>query len=191
MQKDNASSTLKFVTCIVLGVFLFLAGVYATGPVFALQALKNAILAENQQYLREHIDFPVLRRNLTEQFHTSVESNLPTGMKNNPLAAMASNFASSVAGAMVESLVTPQGVLHYFDANDRSKLEALTLPQLIQKIRLHFNSITIASIAVDKQDADSPRLIFQQSGMSWKLVNIEIGDIRKIAGEKLRSKNPF
>ncbi|MDC8756664.1 DUF2939 domain-containing protein [Janthinobacterium fluminis] len=95
-----------------LAVLVAVGGLAYASPYFALHQIKTAIVAHDADALSEHVDFPALRENIKGQLMAAMSDNMNTPeMKENPLSVMGQAFGMTVLGPMVDSMLSPAGVV--------------------------------------------------------------------------------
>jgi len=87
-------------------------GLYVASPYWAVHRARSAIAARDPDALDRYVDFPAVRESLKNQFAAQVaeKSSHDDRLKDNPFAPFAQAFAASLAGTMIDSLVTPDGL---------------------------------------------------------------------------------
>jgi len=87
------------------------ATVYAS-PYYALHQIKTALAERNAEALAAHVDFPALRASVKTQLEASMARSIEaTAGSGNPLAALGQRVASAMLGKMVDTMVSPAGVV--------------------------------------------------------------------------------
>lgn len=87
------------------------ATVYAS-PYYALHQIKTALAERNADALAAHVDFPALRASVKTQLEASMARSIEaTAGSGNPLAALGQSIASAMLGKMVDTMVSPAGVV--------------------------------------------------------------------------------
>ena len=79
---------------------------------YALHQIKTALAERNAEALAEHVDFPALRASVKTQLEASMARSIAaTAGSDNPLAALGQSIASAMLGKMVDTMVSPAGVV--------------------------------------------------------------------------------
>ena len=91
-------------TVLVIGFCLF----YISTAYFAVHSLKTAILKGDQEALQSHIDFPLLRESVKEEFKAQIVRNASkdTGM----FSGLTQLMAPSVIDNQVDAYLSPEGL---------------------------------------------------------------------------------
>ena len=117
---------------------LALLGWLAAGPFMTVNAIREAIRAEDTAALSEHVDFPVLRQSLRAQVEDYVARRAGPDMQDNPWAAIALGLANSAIGGTVDALATTAGIgavlqgrglLHRISGSGIDRMTALPTPR--------------------------------------------------------------
>lgn len=160
----------------VAAFILAIIGYTWIGPTLALNSIIKSANEHDTERLRELVDFPALRDNMKEQINAQVSQHMTKDLKGNPFAAMFSGMANMMTEKVVESLITPDGLLNLsrFDTDNERKRTGVI--DLLGRTECTFQSISRATITKNDPADEDLRLIFARNGMSWKLVNIRIPD---------------
>jgi hypothetical protein len=168
----------------ICAVVVVTAYYYAT-PRWAVRGLESAIRARDAAALDERVDFSRLRENLKGQLSAMMVKETAPSLKDNPLGALATGFASILVGGVVESLVTPDG-LAALAAGSRPLLDSPEGPwtgpdgrrptdsadPLFDNSRLRLDSPNRFSVWVPNNNGGETRFVFARSGLSWRLTSI-------------------
>ncbi|PHV50971.1 hypothetical protein CSQ91_07470 [Janthinobacterium sp. BJB301] len=85
--------------------------VYAS-PYYTLHQIKTALAERNAEALAAHVDFPALRASVKTQLEASMARSIEaTAGSGNPLAALGQSIANAMLGKMVDTMVSPAGVV--------------------------------------------------------------------------------
>lgn len=94
-----------------VAVIAFAASAYAS-PYYALHQIKTALAERNAETLATHVDFPALRASVKAQLEASMARSIEaTAGSGNPLAALGQSIAGAMLGKMVDTMVSPAGVV--------------------------------------------------------------------------------
>lgn len=178
----------------LIGFVIAGAGYLYFSPHLALGELRDAIDEGDEEKLRDHVDFPVLRENLKDQLNAVLMEEASDGMAENPLGALAIGLASRLVEPVVDSLVTPAGIAQLARgdnpardlAGDAFRRDARTgtaaedsTPEREERnpfddARLTRDSLDRFSVWVPTEEAgsDEIRLVLHREGLTWKLTNI-------------------
>ncbi|MDN2713987.1 DUF2939 domain-containing protein [Janthinobacterium sp. SUN120] len=81
-------------------------------PYYTLHQIKTALAERNADALAAHVDFPALRASVKTQLEASMARSIEaTAGSGNPLAALGQSIASAMLGKMVDTMVSPAGVV--------------------------------------------------------------------------------
>ncbi|AQR72015.1 hypothetical protein BZG29_16060 [Janthinobacterium sp. LM6] len=87
------------------------ATAYAS-PYYTLHQIKTALAERNADALAAHVDFSALRASVKTQLEASMARSIEaTAGSGNPLAALGQSIASAMLGKMVDTMVSPAGVV--------------------------------------------------------------------------------
>ena len=95
---------------LIVGLLLAVIGYIAVGPYITISAIKDGIVEKDPEKLSDNIDFPALRQNMKDQLSANIAQNTVAKLKDNPLEALASVFASTLIDGIVDSYFTPHGL---------------------------------------------------------------------------------
>ena len=101
----------KITIAVSVAVIAFAASAYAS-PYYALHQIKTALAERNAETLATHVDFPALRASVKAQLEASMARSIEaTAGSGNPLAALGQSIAGAMLGKMVDTMVSPAGVV--------------------------------------------------------------------------------
>ena len=106
---------MKKTTYAALGVIAFLITVALGSPYFAVYQIRVAISERNTDALSDHVDFPALRENIKGQIMGGVMDTAQ--MKANPFADMGRALAVAMIGPVIDSMVSPRGLVALMSRN--------------------------------------------------------------------------
>jgi len=168
----------------IAGIILFMVvavGMYAAaGPYITLYQIRSGVEKSDSEKIAEYVDFSALRTNLKEQVHTQVLNGESSNMKENPFTSLAKGLASRMAEGMVDSFVTPAGLMKLLQGKKRSQ-DRNTDPSSkssepksnpFQDADCNYDSIDKFSVRVKDDKNREIRFILTRAGFSWKLSNI-------------------
>lgn len=161
-------------------LILAIVGYTWIGPTLALNGIIKSANEHDTRRLRELVDFPALRENMKEQINAQVAQHMTEELKDNPFAAMFSGMANMMTDKVVDSFITPDGLLNLsrFDTDHERKRTGVI--DLLGRTECTFQSISRATITKNDPADEDLRLIFARNGISWKLVNIRIPDPKRV-----------
>ncbi|MGK5047109.1 DUF2939 domain-containing protein [Janthinobacterium sp. GB4P2] len=101
----------KIIIAAAVAVIAVAATAYAS-PYYALHQIKTALAERNAEALATHVDFPAMRASVKAQLEASMARSIAaTAGSDNPLAALGQSIASAMLGKMVDTMVSPAGVV--------------------------------------------------------------------------------
>jgi len=87
------------------------ATVYAA-PYYTLHQIKTALAERDASALSSHVDFPALRDSVKLQMNGAMADSIrAVGASDNPFAAMGQAVAGAMLGKIIDTMVTPAGVM--------------------------------------------------------------------------------
>jgi hypothetical protein len=159
---------------------LALGGAYLASPLLALKSLEASIKAGDAKTLETLVDFPEVRENLRSQVTAMMA---PKAGEDPKMAA----FASMLIGGLVETMVTPDGLLKILSSGDLSLKDgdgvkpaasAPARPATPAKVTgmsyldlSHFR----AQLAPEKGESKGMGLVLERRGLfGWKLTRLDL-----------------
>jgi hypothetical protein len=106
------------------GALCILLVIYFASPLIALHSIQSAVETKDAVAITERIDFPSLKRSLTNQI---VEEYLKLTGKRLPLYAMGKRLAVSVADPVVARLMTVRAMLDLLGKGDAGETAKVPL----------------------------------------------------------------
>ena len=167
----------SFVTTLVAVAAILIAGAwYWASPYFAIADLRNALIRGDTTAVEERVDFPHLRENIKAQVSTFIMTGMQEQLSNNPFAALGIALAAKFSEVMVESMVTPSGILSLMDLNkggakEVSPLALMTSAEVVIR-RDGFDAFEVR-VAGD-QPEHKPAFRFKREGIRWRLVGVQM-----------------
>lgn len=155
-------------------------------PYYALHQIKTALAERNAEALAEHVDFPALRASVKTQLEASMARSIAaTAGSDNPLAALGQSIASAMLGKMVDTMVSPAGVVALVnksavspqaDANTNTDADA---PADGAQKKAGYSAgyagvNTFVVRAKDGNTQDGALVLLRHGVWGWKLSSIEI-----------------
>ena len=192
----------KVVSIIVVAA---LAGVlfFAASPYWALAGLRGAIDRADSASLEERVDFPALRESLAAEINAELLGASTDELDGNPFGALALGLASKLVDGVIDSVVTPAGLVRIArgdsrpvevdrrndPTNDRRPSRSETPPSpkesdLFAGSRLEHETLDRFSVWVPNDRGDEARFVFRRRGVSWVLTGIELPPWMTTAGDR-------
>lgn len=150
---------------------LLVAGYIAAGPYLALNGIRDGIVAQDEEALAAHIDFPVLRESMKEQIAAVMTARMEERSGGDPeMAAMGRLFASKMVEVMVDKIVTPAGLAMM--TSTKGAEEGLNKDNVLADLGVSYEAWDRAVITqADKPDAT---LILSRQGLTWRLTGVRL-----------------
>ena len=168
---------------VVVAVLLF--GYLAAGPFLAYNAIRTAVQAHDTAELAEHVDFPVLRRNLKLQIDDYVVRKAGADVQSSLLGAFAVRIASGVAGGMVDTMVTPAGIGALLQGRavwhrasgggvTGNTYEHASPGDPLREPDYGFDSLSRFTATVEDGNGEPVTFVLTRDGLQWKLTDIRL-----------------
>lgn len=175
---------MKKITIAAAASAIALAATAYASPYFTLHQIKTALAERNAEALAEHVDFPALRTSVKAQLETSMARSIEaTAGSGNPLAALGQSIASAMLGKMVDTMVSPAGVVALVDKSAVSPQAVVTTNSdapadgVQKKAGYTAGYAGLNTFVVRAKDgyAQEGALVLLRHGVwGWKLSSIEI-----------------
>ncbi|WP_402718351.1 DUF2939 domain-containing protein [Janthinobacterium rivuli] len=157
------------------------ASVYAS-PYYALHQIKTALAERNAEALAAHVDFPALRAIVKTQLEASMARSIEaTAGSGNPLAALGQRVASAMLGKMVDTMVSPAGVVALVNksavgpqASETADAPADGAQKKAEYSAGYAGVNTFVVRAKDGNAQDGALVLLRHGVWGWKLSSIEI-----------------
>lgn len=175
----------KWIALLVV-VVLALAGWIAAGPFLTVNAIREAIAAEDTAALHEHVDFPAVRSSLRAQVEDAIARKAGIDPGGNPLGALALGLANQAAGGIVDALATPAGIgavlqgrglLHRLRGNGIREDDTYAHqppPDPLRDAKYRFESPSRFTATVLTADGDPVVFVLRREGLRWRLAEIRL-----------------
>ncbi|WP_219115748.1 DUF2939 domain-containing protein [Janthinobacterium sp. UMAB-56] len=157
------------------------ATAYAS-PYYALHQIKTALAERNAEALAAQVDFPALRSSVKAQLEAGMARSIEaTAGSDNPLAALGQRVAGAMLGKMVDTMVSPAGVVALVnksavsppaDANPDAPADGA---QAKANYAAGYTGVNTFVVRAKDGHAQEGALVLLRHGVwSWKLSSIEI-----------------
>ena len=171
----------KITIAAAVAVIVIAATAYAS-PYYALHQIKTALAERNAEALAEHVDFPALRTSVKAQLETSMARSIEaTAGSGNPLAALGQSIASAMLGKMVDTMVSPAGVVALVNKSAVSPQAETSADAPADGARKKadysagYAGLNTFVVRAKDGNAQDGALVLQRHGVwGWKLSSIEI-----------------
>lgn len=90
--------------------FAALLAYVASGPYLTINAIREAVKAEDPRALAKQVDFPALRGSLKAQLSDRLVREAGPELQASPLGAIGLRIANGLVGGAVDAMVTPVGL---------------------------------------------------------------------------------
>lgn len=176
-----------------------LVGAYFASPYLNLYHLKTVVESKDAIKLADHVDFPSLRENLKSSFQEELMKQADE-QDADGFAALGAAFGSIMIGPIIDSLVTPEGLLLLLEGKNLLEVGGAGDPEGLEEIadnssvsegeadssmKFRLTEMTyeksnrfVVSATNDlmiSQGKDPISLVFERKGLfSWKLTGIRM-----------------
>ncbi|MCB5288471.1 MAG: DUF3426 domain-containing protein [Candidatus Cloacimonetes bacterium] len=167
-------------------VALVLTATYFIGsPYIAVYNIENSIKDNDPDKLSDNVDFQLLRQNFKDQLNFHFMKSAGETLKDHPFSAFGTAIASKFSEGLVDSLITPYGILHFLQGNSIELASSSQNPsenKNIQSKQLFyeasyklqgFNKFTISIPMKNTQPVKNIVFCLKRYGFNWKVTNIE------------------
>lgn len=171
----------------VIGVAIAAGVVYAS-PYWTVHQMRQAIVENNAEKFSDNVDFPVLRENLKAQFMANVAEKMDAPeLKGNPFAAFGQMMAVNFVNQMVETMVTPSGVMVMLQsakakpqiaagqANTPTETSTGANGKKPVEYTLSYEGWSTVKAHAKEADSSTGTFIFKRDGLlGWKLSGVDL-----------------
>lgn len=176
---------MKVWIALLLASLLALTGWLVATPFMTVNAIREAIQAQDTAALSEHVDFPALRRNLRAQVEDYLARRVDADTRDNPIAAAVLSVANRAAGSAVDALATPAGIGALLEGRglwhrisgggigDDSYTHAPP-PDLLRDAKYRFESPSRFTATIRDADGDPVVFVLHRQGLRWKLDDVRM-----------------
>lgn len=182
---DEADGMKKWIALLVV-TLLALAGWIAAGPFLTVNAIREAVAAEDTAALQEHVDFVAVRSSLRGQVEDAIARETGIDAQASPFGAIALGLANTAAGGIVDALATPAGIgavlqgrglLHRLrgggvGAGDSHAHQPP--PDPLRDAKYRFESPSRFTATVHTADGDPVVFVLRRDGLRWTLTDIRL-----------------
>lgn len=173
----------RWIAGLVLAVGLGLAGYVAAGPFIAIHGIRQALAEHDMGRLARHVDFPALRVNLRAQLQDRIARAAGVDAQSSLLGSVLLSMAGSVAGAGVDTLVTPAGVAAMLEGRavwkraggqtvDGDTWGDTPPPDPLRSARHHYDSPSRFTATTVTDGGQPVVFVFTRQGLRWRLTDI-------------------
>ena len=149
------------------------------GPHWTIYRMKSAIDAKDATAFSSYVDFPALKESVKAQLMLKMNDMMKSdGMKDIPFAGLGQMIGMGVINQMVESLVSPAGVMLMMEQGKAAPLKSSApQPEAEAKPKPDFaiDYINFSTAEVRSKDGSSVRFVLHRDGLfTWKLSEMQI-----------------
>lgn len=173
---------MKKITIAAAVAAIAIAATAYASPYYALRQIKTALAERNADALAAHVDFPALRASVKTQLEASMARSIEaTAGSGNPLAALGQSIASAMLGKMVDTMVSPAGVVALVNksaVSPQADADGGAPADGAQKKAAYsagYAGVNTFVVRAKDGNARDGALVLQRHGLwDWKLSSIEI-----------------
>lgn len=171
----------KTVAGLAIAAAVVIAGLLYASPYLALRSIGKAIDAKDADTVAEYVDFPALRESVKGQLLIKMQAELQKPeMKDNPFAGLGQMLAASMVNQVVDTLVSPAGVMLMLENGKPGKPADVAAAgvgvetKVSQRKNMAVNYQGWSKVFVHPKDQPGG-FVFRRDGlMGWKLVAIKM-----------------
>lgn len=160
---------------------LVLLGIYFS-PHIALYQMKRAIDAKDAEAFSEYVDFPALRESFKGQMMAAMNEQMSSPeIKNNPFAGLGQAMAAAFIGPMIDSMVSPAGVIAMMNTgkpNTSSQPTSATAdgqPSQTPNYSVSYKDWNRAVVRAGDSGDDKVGFVLKRQGLwNWRLSSVEM-----------------
>lgn len=173
----------KLLLTIALALLLATGGYVVAGPYLAIHGISKAIEERDTAQLSRHVDFPALRVNLKAQLSDYVIRRGGPELQSSLLGAVALGVAGNLAGAGVDTLVTPVGIGALLEGQgvwkraigDTAGGDTYAPPTPVRPLRdarHRYESVSRFTATTQTRDGRDIVFVLTRDGLRWRLSNV-------------------
>lgn len=161
----------------ILGAVFLVAFVcvawYLSAPYVTLWRLRSAVETDDDEALREIVDFPRVRAGLTEDLQGVVGPGIE-GRVEGPLAGLGRALGDAAVERIVEAYVSPEGIMALARGRDPTDPGAPP-PEEPPEMNISRRGLDTFVVTTETPLGQSPEFVFAREGLVWRMVRIETG----------------
>ncbi|MGV8931243.1 MAG: DUF2939 domain-containing protein [Luteimonas sp.] len=156
----------------------------AAGPYLTVNAIRDAVKAQDAAALSKQVDFPALRSSLKAQLADRLVREAGGNAQDNPFAAFGISIANGLLGGAVDAMVTPAGLGATLEGRkvwDRAtgvpppvSGQPDLRPEPLQGARYRYESLSRFTATVHDDEGRPLVLVMTRHGLDWKLSDIRL-----------------
>ena len=169
---------------VLIAVLLVLLVAYiAAGPYLTINAIRDAVQAQNGAKLSRQLDFPALRSSLKLQVDNYLVTRAGPDVQSNLFGAIGLRIASGVASGTVDAMVTPAGLAAMMGGRtlwnrisvEQARAKTYIPPRdPLQDAAYGFESPSRFTATVIDDDGQPVVFVLTRKGLVWKLSDIRL-----------------
>ncbi len=180
----------KRTIAIAVAVLLAIATAGVASPYWTVWQMQSAARAGEGDRLARHVDFPALREDLKSQVQTGMAKKLQSpDLKDNPFAGLGMMLAGSLAGGVVDALVTPDNLASMIrngkttaaklvpPTKSSATAEAAATETKPPRIAHRFVGMNVFKVEMHEPDTDKlvmTWVLSREGFLTWKLTSIRL-----------------
>jgi len=173
----------KLLLTIAPALLLATGGYVVAGPYLTIHGISKAIEERDTGQLSRHVDFPALRVNLKAQLSDYVIRRGGPELQSSLLGAVALGVAGNLAGAGVDTLVTPVGIGALLEGQgvwkraigDTAGGDTYAPPtpaRPLRDARHRYESVSRFTATTQTRDGRDIVFVLTRDGLRWRLSNV-------------------
>jgi hypothetical protein len=151
-------------------------------PHLTLYQMREAINSKDADAFAEYVDFPALRESFKGQMLAVIQKDTAK-MKDNPFAAFGAGLATMFVGQMVDTMISPAGVIAMMktgEANPVAAKQAAAKPESDKQkpnYAVSYNGWGRTLVQVVGAEKETVGFVMRRDGLwSWKLAAVQFPD---------------
>lgn len=176
------STTRRHLPLVAVGLLAVIAGALYYGPHWTLYRMRAAVESRDAPAFSSHVDFPALREDVKGQLMIKMASVMQKDeMKNNPFAGLGQMLAVGMVNQMVETFVSPAGVMMMMSEGKASvQKDAPAVPPPIgsgkeaPKYDVSYTDWSTVVLRSTDVSAAGAFVLKRQGLFSWKLAAVQL-----------------
>jgi hypothetical protein len=181
-SQPSARRGLKIVAAGLLALVLGITAYVASGPYFAVRAIRAAVRDNDAAALAEQVDFPALRGSLKAQLQDRLVRSAGEDMQASAVGALGLSIAGRVIDGAVDTMVTPLGIgalmqgrvlaSRFEDSIDPVDSEGARAPK--QDVVYRYESPSRVTATLRTQAGTPVVMVLTRHGVSWRLSDLRL-----------------
>lgn len=168
---------------LVLAALIALAAWVAAGPWLAIDAIGDAIQANDPDALAEQVDFPALRASLKRQLADRVVRAAGSEVQSSALGAFGLTIATGATSLAVDATVNPVGLAALLEGravwrqvgNDFDPVDPdAPAREPFEGARYRYESLSRFTATMQDQDGAPMVVVLGRQGLRWRLTDVRL-----------------